>query len=155
MLNPTVGPLARHIIENIGDRDAAVAEIDAAITEARPKMFTIEGQTKVHLHDRAHGYELTGFLHYNGYQIDETRVFVDEVYFPHTLMLQWDRGINEGTMLAEKLITIDSMKERKVLGYQIMRDEGYTVFHLEEWGRDASIRWDELKTAIETQKEPA
>lgn len=155
MLNPTVGPLARHIIENIGDRDAAVAEIDAAITEARPKMFTIEGQTKVHLHDRAHGYELTGFLHYNGYQIDETRVFVDEVYFPHTLMLQWDRGINEGTMLAEKLITIDSMKERKVLGYQIMRDEGYTVFHLEEWSRDASIRWDELKTAIETQKEPA
>ena len=155
MLNPTVGPLARHIIENIGDRDAAVAEIDAAITEARPKMFTIEGQTKVHLHDRAHGYELTGFLHYNGYQIDETRVFVEQVYFPHAAMLRWDAEIAEGTMLAARLIDIGSMKERRVLGYQVMRDEGYTVFHLEEWSRDASIRWDELKTAIETQKEPA
>jgi len=155
MVNPTVGPLARHIIENIGDQENAVAEIDAAITEARPKMFTIEGRTKVHLHERAHGYELTGFLHYNGYQIDETRVFVEQVHFPHTAMLCWDAELAEGAMKAARLIDIGSMKERRVLGYQIMRDEGYTIFHLEEWDRGSSISWDDLKAAIKTAKEPA
>ena len=147
--------MARHIIENIGDQERSIGEIDAALEEPRPKVLTIEGRTKIHLHDRQHGYELTGFLHHNGYQIDEVRVFVEQTHFPGSAMLRWDAEIAAGTMQAARLIDITSLKERRVLGYQIKRDEGYTVFHLDEWDRDSSITWDELKASITRSREDA
>lgn len=153
MLNPTVGPLARHILETIGDRDAAIAEIDSAIAEARPKMFTIEGRTRIHLHDRSHGYELTGFLHHNGYQIDETRVFIQQTRFPVSVILRWDADLAEGWLKAARLIDIDSMIHRRVEGYQIKPEEDHTVFHLEDWDRSAAMTWSQLKASIsETEK---
>ena len=155
MLNVNVGPLARHIIENIGDPAHAVTEIDNAIEEARPRMFTIEGKTKLHLHDRTHGYELTGFLHRNGYQIDETRVFIEQVFFPQSVMTRWDAELEDGTMPAARLIDIPTMMQRRVLGYQMFRDEGVTIFHLEEWDRSLATGWRDLREQIDARREPA
>lgn len=153
MLDPRVGPLARHILETITDRLHAIEEIDAAIKDGRPKDFPIEGKSRIHLHDRSHGYELTGFLHHNGYQIDETRVFLQQTNFPVSVILRWDADLAEGWLKAARLIDVDSMIHRQVEGYRIMQDEGYTVFHLEDWDRSAAMTWSQLKASIsETEK---
>lgn len=151
MLNPKVGPLARHIIENLADQEKTHRLINEAIEEAKPKVIALQERFTVHLHER-NGSELTGFLPYNGYQVDETRVFIEQVVFPHSMLIRWDKEIANGTMPASRLIDIPTMKDRCVLGYQMMRDEGVTIFHLEDWSRDEAISWQELSAGLEKKR---
>lgn len=155
MLNVKVAPLARHILENIADPEKSLRVIDAAIKAAEPIVVQLGNRLAVHLHHRRDSYELTGFLPYAGYQIDETRVFIEQVYFPGTIMLIWDKELEAGNLKASRLIDIPSLQTRRVLGYQIMRDEGVTIFHLEEWDRDQAISWQDIRKTIAKRLETA
>lgn len=148
MLNIKVAPLARHILENIADPEKSLQIIDAAVERAESIVVQLGNRLAVHLHHRRGSFEMTGFLPYAGYQIDETRVFIEQVHFPSTITLIWDKELEAGDMKASRLIDIPSLQTRQVLGYQIMREEGVTVFHLEEWNREEAIHWEDIRDVI-------